>query len=73
VPSVNFIWLFLIMRFGNRDFKIYYGLMCFVLSVLGMKLHSDGILKLLHALSDQSFDFETDRKTIGHIYRLVER
>lgn len=47
--------------------------MCFVLSVLGMKLHSDGILKLLHALSDQSFDFETDRKTIGHIYRLVER
>ena len=29
--------------------------------------------KLGRALSDQKFDFETDRKTSGHIYRLVER
>ena len=29
--------------------------------------------KLGRALSDQSFDFETDRKTTGHIYKLVER
>ena len=29
--------------------------------------------KLGRALSDQSFDFETDRKTTGHVYRLVER
>ena len=30
-------------------------------------------IKLGKALSDQSFDFETDRKTSGHIYKLVER
>ena len=29
--------------------------------------------KLGRALSDQKFDFETDRKTSGHIYRLAER
>ena len=29
--------------------------------------------KLGRALSDQQFDFETDRKTSGHIYKLVER
>ncbi len=29
--------------------------------------------KLGRALSDQSFDFETDRKTTGHYYKLVER
>ena len=29
--------------------------------------------KLGKALSNQQFDFETDRKTSGHIYKLVER
>ena len=29
--------------------------------------------KLGRALSDQSFDFETERKTSGHYYKLVER
>ena len=29
--------------------------------------------KLGRALSDQKFDFESDRKTSGHIYRLAER
>jgi len=29
--------------------------------------------KLGRALSDQQFDFETDRKTSGHYYRIVER
>ena len=30
-------------------------------------------VKLGKALSDQSFDFESDRKTSGHIYKLEER
>ena len=30
-------------------------------------------IKLGKALSDQSFDFETDRKSSGHYYKLVER
>ena len=29
--------------------------------------------KLGRALSNQQFDFESDRKTSGHIYRLAER
>ena len=29
--------------------------------------------KLGRALSDQQFGFETDRKTSGHIYKLIER
>ena len=29
--------------------------------------------KLGRALSDQQFDFETDRKTSGHYYRIIER
>ena len=29
--------------------------------------------KLGRALSDQQFDFETDRKSSGHIYKLIER
>ena len=29
--------------------------------------------KLGRALSDQQFDFETDRKTSGHYYRMIER
>lgn len=29
--------------------------------------------KLGRALSDQSFGFESDRKTSGHIYKLAER
>jgi hypothetical protein len=29
--------------------------------------------KLGRALSDNQFDFETDRKTSGHLYRLIER
>ena len=29
--------------------------------------------KLGRALSDQSFNFETDRKSSGHIYKLEER
>ena len=29
--------------------------------------------KLGKALSNQSFDFESDRKTSGHIYKLEER
>lgn len=30
-------------------------------------------IKLGKALSDQSFDFETERKSSGHYYKLVER
>jgi len=29
--------------------------------------------KLGRALSNQQFDFESDRKTSGHIYKLIER
>ena len=46
VHSASSIWLFLTMRFGNRDFQICYGRIYISRFAWEMRLQSGGIWKL---------------------------